>query len=141
MRGFETIEGYNGVLPTRGSEHSAGYDFYAPEDVYVRAGMIKTFQTGIKAYMPKNEFLQMHIRSSVGIRKKLMLANTTGIIDSDYYNNPDNGGHILIALYNYGKEGVWVRKGERVAQGIFLEYQTTGDIVEDKRTGGVGSTN
>jgi len=82
-----------------------------------------------------------HIRSSMAIKRHLALVNSTGIIDSDYYNNEDNEGHIMIALLNYGKETVSLEKGERVAQGIFSKYLITNDDdATGIRTGGIGST-
>lgn len=141
MRGFEKVKGYKGLLPTRGSKNSAGYDFYMPHDLIIQSGEIKAIDLGIKAYMPDNEFLQIHMRSSMGIKKHLMIANTTGIIDSDYYNNETNEGEIGLALFNYGDEIVHLYKGERIVQGIFLEYKTMGDDIKTTRIGGIGSTN
>lgn len=79
----------------------------------------------------------------LGIKKHLRLLNSVGIVDSDYYDNPDNEGHIMIALENMGAEPVRIARGERVAQGIFLRYLTTdgdGETVKEKRSGGFGST-
>ncbi|MDC7243177.1 MAG: hypothetical protein PQJ44_04400, partial [Sphaerochaetaceae bacterium] len=64
-----------------------------------------------------------------------------GIIDSDYYNNPDNEGEIMLILYNFGKEPVAINKGERIAQGIFMKYFTVDENETTiKRLGGFGST-
>ena len=91
--------------------------------------------------MNYDEYLAIHIRSSMAIKRHLMLVNSTGIIDSDYYNNEENEGHILIALINMGKEEVQLEKGERVAQGIFSKYLiATDDDATGIRTGGIGST-
>ena len=85
--------------------------------------------------------LPFDIRSSMAIKRHLALVNSTGIIDSDYYNNEENEGHIMIALLNYGKETVSLEKGERVAQGIFSKYLITNDDdATGIRTGGIGST-
>ena len=59
----------------------------------------------------------------------------------DYYNNDDNEGHIMIALYNNTDEEVTIQDGERVAQGVFLRYYTSGEQIETERKGGIGSTN
>lgn len=87
------------------------------------------------------EYLAIHIRSGISIRNSLLLINGTGIIDSDYYNNEDNEGHIIIAVYNAGAEPFVIHKGERIAQGIFSHYLL---VAEDEatgvRTGGIGST-
>ena len=70
-----------------------------------------------------------------------MLANSTGIVDSDYYNNPDNEGHIMIAYYNTGDTPYTVEKGDRIGQGIFMKYLTVDeDTASGMRTGGIGST-
>jgi len=85
----------------------------------------------------------VHIRSSMAIKKGIRLVNNVGIIDADYYNNPDNEGHIMLALVNTGLEPMVLKKGERVAQGIFYKYLTTDDDKEtekENRSGGFGST-
>lgn len=146
-RGFEYVSrikltDYVVCLPKRATKNSAGYDFYCPECVLIPAGELRLVKTGIKAYMCSNEFLSLHVRSSIGIKRNLMLANTTGIIDSDYYDNPDNEGEILVPLYNYGLETQRIEAGERIAQGIFNNYnQVDNDTANEKRVGGVGSTN
>ena len=97
--------------------------------------------TGLKAFMHYDEYLAIHVRSSMAIKRGLILVNSTGIIDSDYYNNEDNEGHIMIAMYNMTDEPVALLKGERIAQGIFCKYLLTHD--DDAcgiRTGGIGST-
>ena len=103
IRGFERVTGYEyQQLPTRSDNKSAGYDFYSPVNITVPAhGMVK-IPTGVKAYMREDEVLMLYVRSSIGIKKNLMLANQTGVIDASFYNNPDNEGNITCALYNYG---------------------------------------
>jgi len=91
--------------------------------------------------MQKNEVLQMYPRSSLSFKKKLIKANSVGIIDSDYYNNTDNEGEIMLILYHFGNEIVTISKGERIAQGIFMEYLSVdNDNTDIKRLGGFGST-
>lgn len=80
------------------------------------------------------------IRSSTPKKKSLMLANGVGIIDSDYYNNPDNEGHIMFQVYNFSDEPVVIYKDDKIGQGIFMPYLTTGDVVKTQREGGFGST-
>lgn len=142
MRGFEKVSYISkGVIPTRGSKNSAGYDFSTIEEIIIDKGDTIIVPTGIKAFMQEDEVLELYVRSSIGLKKKLMLANTVGIIDSDYYNNIDNEGHIMIALYNYGNEKVIIEKNERIAQGIFKKYfTTTNDTSNTQRNGGFGST-
>ena len=146
IRGFEFVTGWsdeNIHLPERKTAASAGYDIEAGKDVVIAPGEYVMVPTGIKAYMQPDEVLAVHIRSSLGVRKQLVLTNSVGIIDADYYNNEDNEGHIYIALWNCGQQMVSIQKGERIAQGIFQKYLTadsdkagTGVI----RQGGFGST-
>ncbi len=144
VRGFEVVSSYedhNINLPQRKTAESAGYDFECAESVTIMPGEVKIVPTGIKAFMAYNEYLALHIRSSIGIKKHVILANCTGIIDSDYYNNEDNEGHILLGLYNLGSEAVTLEKGERVAQGIFNRYLVANeDVADGIRRGGIGST-
>lgn len=146
IRGFEKITKYAQVdfpMPERKTELSAGYDFCLPEDITLEPGKLKLVPTGVKAYMQPGEWLGMHIRSSMAVKKHLMLVNNVGIIDADYYNNADNEGHIMLALLNMGEEEVTLPQGERVAQGIFYSYLTAdGDekIAKAVRGGGFGST-
>ena len=130
------------ILPKRQTKNSAGYDFYALEDVVIPAsGETTIIRTGIKACMPKDEVLFLFIRSSMAIKRNLQLTNCVGVIDSDYYNNPDNEGEILIAINNFGWGKAAIKKGERFAQGIFVKYGVTdNDDADGERVGGVGST-
>ena len=145
IRGFEVVSSFEDAqinLPRRTTAESAGYDIECAETVTINPGEVKIVPTGIKAFMAYNEFLAIHIRSSIGIKRHIMLANCTGIIDSDYYNNEDNEGHILLGLYNLGTEAVTLEKGERVAQGIFTKYLVANDDEANGiRRGGIGSTN
>ncbi|MBS4912628.1 MAG: dUTP diphosphatase [Veillonella sp.] len=144
IRGFEVVSKYEDcdiTLPKRKTTESAGYDIECAEDTTIEPGEIKLVPTGLKAFMNYDEYLAIHIRSSMAVKRQLMLANSTGIIDSDYYNNEENEGHILIALYNMGKEAVHIEKGERVAQGIFSKYLiASDDDATGIRVGGIGST-
>lgn len=129
------------VLPKRGSSKSAGYDFVTPITVTINPGEKKLIWTDVCSYMKDDEVLELFVRSSVGIKKQLMLANVTGIIDSDYYANSSNFGNIGICLYNYGMEAITLEAGERIAQGIFKKYLTAdGDETVGVRAGGIGST-
>lgn len=130
------------ILPTRGTSRSAGYDLASPIDVIIEPHSSVLIWTNIKAFMQDNEVLQLHVRSSVGIKKSLMLKNTTGIIDADYYGNESNDGNIGLALYNTGDEAVVIQKGDRLVQGIFIKYLTVDNdsYINDERTGGIGSS-
>lgn len=142
MRKFETVSYAEGIIPTRSDKGSAGYDFYTAETLTIEPGKTVLFKTNIKAQMEEDEVLMLYIRSSIGIKKHIVLSNGTGVIDSTYYNNPDNEGNIMCALYNYGDEPQTIEAGDRVMQGIFMKYLTVeNDIVVNKeRTGGIGSS-
>ena len=144
VRGFEPVKRMGTIprMPTRGSIHSAGYDFYVYDDYTIEPQQSVWIPTGVKAYMPPDEYLDLRVRSSLGIKRQLMLATGASVIDADYYNNPDNEGEIMIVLYNYGTETQYIEAGERVMQGIFTKYYLAdNDDTTDKRTGGTGSTN
>lgn len=145
MRGFEKAKGFQELdfeLPKRGTKHSAGYDFQIIEDTVIEPGKIVFAKTGVKAYMEQDEVLFLYPRSSLARKKGLMLSNSVGVVDSDYYSNEDNDGHIMISLLNFTQEIVTVKKGEKVAQGVFQKYLTVTDeeVVENTRAGGFGST-
>jgi dUTP pyrophosphatase len=130
------------ILPKRGSKCSAGYDFYAAEDINCRAHSISKLSfTNIKVKMPANEYLAIMIRSSLAIKYGLQVAQGTSVIDADYYSNPDNDGNIGICIVNNSGGDYIIRKGERFCQGIFHKYEVTdNDNAEGERTGGYGST-
>ncbi len=145
MRGFRIAKGYenkNIELPKRSTSRSAGYDISLADDLTIEPGKIGLGATGIKAFMQDDEVLMMVPRSSLPRKYGLILPNSVGIIDSDYFENPTNDGLIHIQLYNIGTESVTIKKGERVVQGIFKKYLTVQDEDEilTMRTGGFGST-
>lgn len=149
IRGFEIVKGFEnkGInLPIRKTKNSAGYDIEAAEDTIIpsfKFGMKPTLvKTGIKAYFKPNEFLMLCNRSSNPGKKGLVVANSVGIVDSDYYGNPDNDGHIMFAYYNFFEKDLEIKKGEVIGQGIFIPYLTVDvDNATGERTGGFGSTN
>ena len=140
MRAYEDVE-IN--LPVRGSSSSAGYDIYTPVEIVIPPnGISDVIFTDIKAYMLPDEVLEIYPRSSIGFKKGLMLVNTVGIIDSDYYSNKSNDGNIGFKLKNLTDKEVRIEAGERVLQGIFKKYLTIDDDDCNKeRVGGIGSTN
>lgn len=148
QRGFEIVKGWedkNINLPERKTKYAAGYDFEAAEDIVVpsfKKGMNPTLiSTGVKAYMQDDEMLCIYNRSSNPKKKGLILANSVGIIDKDYYGNQDNDGHIMFAFYNIKDENILIKKGECIGQGIFQKYLLTDDDeASGDRTGGFGST-
>ena len=149
VRGFEIVKGFENKdinLPERKTKYSAGYDIEAAEDVVIpsfKKGMKPTLvKTGIKAYMGDNEYLMLANRSSNPKKKGLILANSVGIIDKDYYGNEDNDGHIMFAFYNIKEEDIEIKKGEAIGQAIFMPFLVAdNDNAQGVRTGGFGSTN
>lgn len=146
LRGFEIVSDWQdkGIqLPQRKTAASAGYDIEAAESLTIKAGGTALVPTGLKAYMQAGEVLTLNIRSSMAVKHQLLLSNSVGIIDADYYDNPDNEGHIMVALTNLGQADFPIHKGDRIAQGIFLSYLTIDDDtagVGAQRQGGFGST-
>lgn len=145
QRGFEVVSSYLDQsinLPKRNTTHAAGYDFEAAETFTLHPKEVVPISTGIKAYMQDDEVLKMYPRSSLAVKRNLMLVNSVGIIDKDYYDNPSNEGHIQILLRNFGDEAVTIQKGERIAQGIFTTFLLADNEEPSgpKRLGGFGST-
>ena len=160
-------------LPRRQTLASAGYDIEAAEDITIpsiwRLNFVRIFRlirnghqlyerdyemadqilkpllvpTGLKAYMPEDEVLILANRSSNTFKRNLALPNGIGVIDADYYNNPNNEGEIFVQMINYGVRPLHIKKGDRIAQGIFIKYLKTDDDdpISRKRVSGFGSTN
>lgn len=127
-------------LPTRATEHSSGYDFYSPVDVTIPPHEMVLIWTDVKASMYHDNALLLMPRSSMG-SQPVMISNTVGNIDSDYYSNPKNDGNIGIRLLNLGNTPYEIKKGDRIGQGIFVRYGTVkGDSTKTKRNAGFGST-
>ena len=148
IRGFEVAKGFedkNINLPIRKTKYSAGYDVEAAEDCVIpsyKFGMKPTLvKTGIKAYMQDGEYLMLCNRSSNPFKKGLVMANSVGIIDADYYENPDNDGHFMYAFYNFFDHDLEIKKGDVIGQAIFQKYFVSDDdTAEGQREGGFGST-
>lgn len=159
-------------LPKRQTRGAAGYDIECAEDFtvpsiwktelakFIHARQTKLFKftiigkkaqeelkpvlvpTGLKAYMQEDEVLTLVNRSSGPLKRGLVLPNSVGIIDSDYYNNDKNEGEIFVQMTNYFPFDVHLKKGERIAQGIFVNFLKTDDDKGGvaKRQGGFGSS-
>lgn len=175
LRGFKEVSVIckqndgNILLPLRGTKVAGGYDFYTPVDLEIKPQEKVFFWTDVKAYMQDDEVLLLDVRSSIGIKQDLMLSNTIPVIDSDYYNNPNNEGNIGISIRNLKpklelvgyeeldlefekikipqikdlteENTVYIKAGERVAQGIFVKYLESDNCnTEHSRDGGIGST-
>ncbi len=146
-RGFEVVKGYEDKdihIPERKTAHSAGYDIEAAEDITIpkfKPGIKPTLiPTGLKAYCKEDECYLLLNRSS-GPKKGFMLANSVGLIDSDYYENPDNDGHFYFAYFNCSDHDIEVKKGDIIGQVVFTKFLICdGDNATGARTGGFGST-
>lgn len=144
-------------LPSRKTEFSAGYDFEVAEDIIIpsyfdcverlkieNANELLTLEqmanltkvtkakptlvpTGIKCSLDKNTYLELSVRSSCPLKYWLVLANSVGIIDADYYNNPDNEGHIYFQMINLSPYDIQLKKGDIIGQGIIKPYLITDD--------------
>lgn len=130
------------TLPTRGDTRSAGYDFYLNEDLRLLPAQKTLVWTDVKAYMQEDEVLHIYPRSSLGIKNGMMLSNTVGVIDASYYGNEGNDGNIGLSLLNTSGKTIILKKGDRVAQGVFSKYliADNDNAQSDKRVGGIGST-
>ena len=137
VRGFLKVnDELDTKLPERQTKASAGYDFYVIEDVEIPAYGTVMLPTNVKAYMQEDEVLMLYARSSLAIKRGLILQNTTGIIDSDFFPH-----EIKVALRNTTDQPVKLLKNERCAQGIFLKYLVSDNgNLDNTRDGGIGST-
>lgn len=147
MRKFEFVSRMNAEvlgqnkLPERSTAVSAGYDFFNPEIAVIRPGEIEYVKTGVKATFPEGEMLMLCNRSSNPKKKGLVLVNGVGIVDADYYNNPDNEGEIAFAFMNITNETILLEVGEKLGQGIFVKFEIVDDDnAEGTRQSGFGST-
>lgn len=160
------------TIPVRATANSAGYDFEVAAETVVQPyphqlailkatlgyetmdlsgikEITKQFQckptlvpTGIKCKMDEDEYLEISLRSSIPLKHWLILGNSIGIIDSDYYNNPDNEGEIFFQVINLAPCPIMLHKGDKIGQGIIKKYITTeDDEASGERAGGFGSTN
>ena len=145
-RGFEVVRedmrrtSGDVTLPTRGTRNAMAYDFYANDNYNVLPNQIAKIWTDVKTYMQDGECLIINVRSSMG--GKFMLANSSGWIDGDYFDNESNDGNIGVFLKNISDKPLLISKGERVAQGAFFNFLVADNgNTDNERTGGFGSTN
>ena len=137
----QLYESYN--LPIRKTETSAGYDFESIYDFVLKPNEIIKLPLGVKVCMNDDEVFMLYVRSSQGFKYNVRMCNQVGVIDSDYYNNIDNEGHMWIKIQNEGDKDYVVKKGDAICQGVFTKYLVVDNEVEMKaiRKGGLGSTN
>ena len=128
------------TLPTRATKSSIAYDFYSPVTITIPPMQPVVTWTDIKAKFNTDEALLINVRSSMG-KHPIMIANTQGWIESDYYSNPDNDGNIGIRLFNLGTEPYIIKAGDRIAQGMFIKYlEADNGNTDTERQGGFGSS-
>ncbi len=148
MRKFEIVKENAikyGVIPTkmpvRATKNSAGYDIYSPIDIVIEPKSMEMIWTNIKAQFEPDEVLLLCVTSGMG-KHQIMLANTLGVIDSDYYGNVSNDGNLGFRLYNFGDTPYEIKAGDKIGQGIFMKYLTVDNEAEitSERVGGFGST-
>lgn len=164
-RGFEVCSNYSDKdinLPIRKTKNSVGYDIEAAEDTVIPSIWKTVFsnfgkflkgendyeeikptliKTGLKSYFLEDEVLVLANRSSNPMKKGLILANSIGIIESDYYNNPDNEGHLMYAYYNFFPKDTIIKKHDAIGQAFFQKFLITDDDkASGMRMGGFGST-
>ena len=148
QRGFEIAKGYeneNINLPKRSTAHSVAYDIEAATEIVLpsfKIGMKPTLiPTGLKAYMMDDEVLMILPRSSGPKKQGIAFPHSMGVIDSDYYGNIDNDGHIFVQCINIKDEDVTIKKGDKIAQAYFQKFLVTdNDDATGERIGGFGST-
>lgn len=97
--------------------------------------------TGMKCKLEPWQYLMLSVRSSTPLKYWLILANSQGIIDSDYYNNPDNEGEIFFQVINMSPFAIQLKRGDKIGQGIINKYENAGCVSCGDRVGGFGSTN
>ena len=129
-------------LPKRSTKYSAGYDFESLIDYTLKPGESIQIPLGVKAKFNEDEMLMLVNRSGLGFKYNIRLVNQIGIIESDYYNNETNEGHMSLKIQNEGDKDFVITKKMRILQGIFVKFLTVDDEDEitSKRTGGIGST-
>ena len=130
------------IIPTYGTEFSAGADIYAllDEPVTIAPGETKLIHTELAMAIPEGLVGLNFERSGMATKRGLAPANKVGVIDSDYR------GELMVALYNQGSVAQTVEHGDRIAQIIFMPYYTADFILCDeldetvRGEGGFGST-
>ena len=139
---FEAEVEYEIKIPKRSTKESAGYDIFAPIDLCFKPNEEIKVPTGLRVYMQKGEFLAIMPRSGLGFEYYTRLANTLGIIDSDYKQS-DNEGHIWVKIRNEGNKELFINQGDAFCQAIFMPFLLVdSDNFEEgeERNGGFGST-
>lgn len=128
-------------LPTYHTSESAGFDIASSVDIIIQPGEVVKIPTGLVIAAPKGHFLLIAARSSLPLKKGLMMANGIGVVDPDYAG-PNDQVHIIV--HNFTSQPVEVKKGERLAQGIFIQFEQAQweevEVIRKSDRGGIGST-
>lgn len=123
-------------VPRRATKYSAGYDIHSAVSVEIKPGEKYVIPTNTTVEMDEDDVLLIFPRSSYAIKFGLELVNSVGVIDADYKDQ------ILICYRNTGDEPFFIKRGDRIAQGVFVKFfKTDDDSASGERRGGVGSTN
>ena len=125
--------------------NSVGYDICSNETLKISPKTSKLIDTGIIVKLNnKNIFASVFVRSSLPVKKNLMMLNSVGIIDLDYCGKEDS---IKLNLYNFGENEAIIEKGERIGQIVFLRFEKPDlniihdkDLLDENSRGGFGST-
>ncbi len=146
QRGFEVVRADKRKttgdikLPECATRSSVGYDFFSPIAVTIAPFKTAMIWTDVKAYFLADEALLLNVRSSMG-KQPVMMANSQGWVEADYYNNVDNDGNIGFRLLNMGESDYEIKVGDKIGQGMFIKKLTADQKSNDViRTGGFGST-
>ena len=127
-------------LPKYLTEGSVAFDMYSRKDVTVPPKGVAKVPLNLIIKVPKGYALLIFPRSSLFLKKGLLMANSVGIIDQDYCGEEDE---ICALLYNPGNNEVAIRRGERIAQGLLVKIERAefyeGKAEKESR-GGFGST-
>lgn len=113
------------TIPQRSSEATAGYDLPLLNDLELQPGESVKLPTGLKARFQPDEVLLLIVRSKTGFKYNIRLCNQVGVIDSDYYNNPDNEGHLFVKVQNEDTVAHSFKRGDALVQGVFMKFLTT----------------
>lgn len=165
LRGFEVCLGYEKKdihLPIRSTKNSVAYDLEAAEDTIIPSIWKVVFEnakrffsgnkdyenivptkvyTGVKAYFCEDEVMIIANRSSGPSKLGLVMANSIGIFECDYYSNPSNDGNIIFQFYNFFPNDLKISKGDRIGQAYFQKFLIADDDnATGERLGGIGST-
>ena len=150
--GYDMVAAEDYIIPSFAQMCKEATNLWPVADEFVTMEMMSDFtkqtgfkptlvSTGMKCKLDPGTWLQLSVRSSSPLKYWLMMGNGIGVIDADYYNNPDNEGEIFFQIYNLSPFNIQIKKGEAIGQAIILPYGVTeDDAAGGERTGGFGST-